>query len=281
MRRLREAWDRFFFTEAPVLGVVLFRVGLAVWTMGLFALRLPYLAEVHSGHPLGQPIPQLAAIAPYVPLWAIWALYGVAFVVLFLFALGWNARIMHSLFLLLSFVLIGWDTALLRAYGRLGWTQWLLLYAAPYDLPRHAQAPVWGVRLLQLQFSSVYVFTVLAKTFEGFGWFDGATLYWSLHNPQWVRDWVSALPLTRDVTRPLGWAVLATELFIAFGLYFERTRRLAILACLGMHLGIQAMLRIPLLFPTVMWIHLVLFVKWTPGPGGEQRTQDADPSARR
>ena len=260
-RRFAEGWSRFFLAEEPVRGVVLFRTLLALWTMGLLALRVPFIAELYTDNPLAQPVRELAGVV--LPLWLFWALYGAAFLLLALLAIGWQARVAHSLFLLVSVVIIGADVAPLRAYGTLAWTQWVLLFAAPYDLPAGARAPIWGTRLLQMQFSAVYLFTVLAKTLDGAGWFDGWTLYWCLHNPLWVRDWVALLPTPRAFTLVLGWGVMATELFIAFGLYFERTRRLAIVACLLFHAGIQAMMRIPVLFPTVMWIHLVLFVKWT------------------
>jgi hypothetical protein len=269
---VRRRFADFFFAEESVRGVVYFRVALSVWTMGLLALRLPYINEIHVDNPLRQPVREMAEIA--IPLWGYWGFYALAYLLLVLFAIGWQTRVVHSLFLLVSVVLIGSDVTLLRAYGVLGWTQWVLLYAAPYDLPASARAPAWGTRLLQMQFSAVYLFTVLAKLVDGAGWLDGLTLYWCLHNPLWVRDWVGWFPVPRGLTQVLGWGTLATEVFIGIGLHFERTRRVAIVACLLFHAGIQSMMRIPLLFPTVMWIHLVLFVKWS--GTGSQETQETE-----
>jgi Vitamin K-dependent gamma-carboxylase len=263
MRRLRNAWNRYFFSEAPVLGLVCFRVLLCVWTLAMVGMRLPHLRALH-GSPLTVPIQQLAPIADQIPFWLFAGIHWLAVVMVVLVAVNWNARIAHSLLLILSMFVIGWDTNLMRGFGKLAWMQWVLLYATPYDEPARSRAPVWGTRLLQLQFTAVYFFTVLAKVFDGFGWLNGRTLYYALHNPVWAREWVLDLDLSQGVTQILGLGVLASEAFAAIFLHFERTRRLAMLASFSLHLGIQVMMHVPVLFQAVMWIHLVLFVRWEP-----------------
>jgi hypothetical protein len=270
---VRAAWARFWFTAEPVWPIWAYRFGLSAWTVAFFLPRIPYLDELYGSWPVHQPAPPIQWIgAPVFPLIVVQLMVGtlLGLLVLFAFGVGRHPRILHVAIGILLVYLLGYDHPTIRGYGKIAALQWVLLFVAPYDRPPGDRAPRWAKRLLMLQFSSVYVFTVLAKLVQGRGWDDGQTLYWALTSPQFgqhlVSDWVTFTPA---MTAVLGWMVLASELFVGIGLWFRPTRKLAILACIGLHLGMALTLRVSLLFHALMWLHLVLFVS---GPEGDRRT---------
>ncbi len=87
--------------------------------------------------------------------------------------------------------------------------------------------------LMMVQLSVVYLFAALSKVNNAF--LSGAVLRLAIWWP--VPDWLFA---------PLAYATVATELFLALGLWFRRTRSTAVCAGLGLHISIVAMLHDPL-----------------------------------
>lgn len=266
-QRLQARWDAFFFAEESVLPAVLWRVALSVWTIGFFLPRLPYLDElytelaVHTPHPLLE----LLVGVPLLPLWAVWLVVLSCLTCLTLFAAGFQPRRMHLLILLHLCYLFGFDISILRGYGELAFYQWLLLWLMPYDrcfdlAGRVIRAPRWGTQLARLQFSLVYAFTVGAKLIGGEGWTDGRTLYLALKGHDYGQFLLSALfPVSKEMAMVMGWMTLLAELFVAIGLWHDKTRRAAMWTCFLLHLGMASMLRVSVLFPLLMWSHLLLF----------------------
>jgi hypothetical protein len=266
--RAAVGWNDFFFTEAAVFPAVYFRIALALWTMGFFVPRLPYLRELYTEAAIHVPHPWWAyfGIRPELPLWTVGS--GVVLLLLCLaaFAAGYHARRLHPLIVLLLCYLLGYDVSTVRGYGQLAFYQWLVAYCLPYDRLCDSsgvvlRAPRWGPRIVMLLFTNVYLFTVLAKTLGGEGWFDGKTLYYTLRGQDYGTFLLSAwFPVSLDVARVLGWATLASECFVGFGLWFRRTRPLAVLVCVGMHTLMALSLRVSILFHLLMLGHLPLFL---------------------
>jgi hypothetical protein len=76
-------------------------------------------------------------------------------------------------------------------------------------------------------------------------WIDGTALFRSLYRSIYARPSRRFEPLVRYVivTRIGTWAALAVELVLPFGLWFDETRRPAIVANTLLHLGIMTMFR--------------------------------------
>jgi len=263
---VRSGWARFWFIAEPVWPIWFYRAGLCAWTAAFFLPRVPYLDELYGAWPVHQPAQPFAWLGlPVLPLVVVQLMVGALLVLLGLFAVGGgrHPRVVHAIILVLLGYLFGYDMGPLRGYGKLAAVQWGLLFFAPYDRRPDERAPRWGKRLLMLQFTSVYVFTVFAKTIQGQGWTDGKTLYYSMLSPQYGQHLLSRW-VTFDLTmvKVMAWLVLAGELFVGFGLWVGRTRKLAMLACVGLHLGMALTLRVSLLFHALMLLHLVLFVSW-------------------
>jgi hypothetical protein len=108
--------------------------------------------------------------------------------------------------------------------------------------PQH-RAP-WGLRLLQLQLSGVYLFSVIAKL-HGTSWQNGTAVGKAVQLedlqrfvvPQWAATSVTVSAL-------LTYGTLVAEAFLVFGMWFPRTRWKAMAAGVAIHLGIEATLLI-------------------------------------
>jgi hypothetical protein len=261
-------YNQFFFTEEPVFAAVYFRVALALWTVAFFAPRLPHLRELYTERAIHVPHPWMARLGgmPELPLWAVWLCVFVLLLSLTAFATGYHARKLHPLIFVLLCYLFGYDVSTVRGYGQLAFYQWLVAYCLPYDRlrdPRGAvlRAPRWGLRLAMMLFTSVYLFGVLAKMHGGEGWFDGKTLYYTLHGHDYGRFLLSAwFPVSLGVARVLGWATLASECFIGLGLWIRASRPWAVLVCVVMHGTMALSLRVSILFHLLMLVHLPLFL---------------------
>lgn len=266
--RLAARWNAFFFAEEPVYRAVYFRAALALWTIGFFVPRLPYLRELYSERGIHVPHPWMARLGgmPELPLWAVWLCVIALLFCLVAFAMGYHARKLHPLIFLLLCYLLGYDVSTVRGYGQLAFYQWLIAYCLPYDRLHDASgrvlsAPRWGLRLSMLLFTSVYLFSVLAKTHGGEGWFDGTTLYYTLHGRDYGSFLLSAwFPVSHGMARVLGWATLVSECFIGIGLWVPKARPWAVLACVGMHVVMALSLRVSILFHLLMLGHLPLFL---------------------
>jgi hypothetical protein len=266
--RAAARWNDFFFTDEPVYAAVYFRTFLALWTIGFFLPRLPHLRELYTESAIHVPHPWVArfGVAPELPLWAAWLCVISLLLCLVAFSAGYHARRLHPLIVLLLCYLLGYDVSTVRGYGQLAFYQWLVAYCLPYDRIRDPngavwRAPRWGLRLAMLLFTSVYIFSVLAKTLGGEGWFDGRTLYYTLRGHDYGSFLFSAwVPVSLDVARVLGWATLASECFIGFGLWLRFTRPWAVLVCVWMHTMMALSMRVSILFHLLMLSHLPLFL---------------------
>lgn len=267
---LRQRVETFFFAEESTRFAVRWRQALALWTVLFFLPRLPYLDELYTDLAVHTPHPLLERFfgVPLLPLWAVWAVMGSCLACLGLFMAGIQVRRMHVLILAHLCYLYGFDISILRGYGELAFYQWLILWFLPYDGVKSGQgepsmAPRWGTQLARIQFTLVYVLTVPAKLLGGAGWLDGKTLYYTLKGQDYGQFLLSAwIPVNQQATMVMGWMVLMGELVVGVGLWFERTRKLAIVTCLLLHVGMALMLRVSFLFPLLMWAHLVLFMGW-------------------
>jgi hypothetical protein len=269
-KRTRTRWvarcDDFFFRTERVDRAVYFRIFLAAWTALFFVPRLPYLAELYTARGLHvrHPIFRYFGVVE-LPLWGAWIVVLFLLACLLGFAVGFHARKLHLLVLLLLSYLFGYDFSSVRGYGQLAFFQWIVAFWLPYDRWRDDKGEVrraarWALRLVTLLFSSVYAFAVLAKTVSGEGWLDGRTPYYTFHGRDYGNTLLSAwLPLSLEMAKVLGWCTLASEAFVAVGLWHRRTRTAAMLVCLGMHATMAVTLRVSILFHLLMIGHLPLF----------------------
>jgi hypothetical protein len=102
----------------------------------------------------------------------------------------------------------------------------------------------WGLRLVQMQVSAIYLFSVWAKV-RGTTWNDGTAVGIALQLQDLQRFAVPASVSTSLlVSALLTYSSLAVEASLAFGLWLPRLRYWVMAAGVGLHLGIEASLLI-------------------------------------
>lgn len=123
-------------------------------------------------------------------------------------------------------------------------------------------ADAWALRLMQLEITLIYASTAWNKLW-GATWQNGTALYYVAN----MTDHFGRLPVPESLfdslwfVRLLTWSVLAVEVLLPLALWVPATRRLAIVAGVGLHLGIEATMHL-FLFEWIMIVGLLSFVQW-------------------
>jgi hypothetical protein len=165
---------------------------------------------------------------------------------------GWHTRVASVLVALLLLVLQRRDVYVLNSGDLL--LRELAIYVAlmpagecwSFDARRRGsrkRAP-WGLRLLQVQVSALYLFSVLAKL-HGSSWQDGSAVGKAVQLED-LQRFVVPFPFATSVTFSalLTYGTLLVEAFLVVGLWLPRTRWWAMAAGVAVHLGIEATLLI-------------------------------------
>lgn len=123
---------------------------------------------------------------------------------------------------------------------------------APNSAARIAQ------RMLQLHLCIVYLNTGMAKA-GGEQWWNGEAIWRAVMQPQFnVFDftWLTEMPM---VAAALGVSVIAIEIGYSVLIWIPKTRRLVLLAAIGMHIGIAVTMRLWLFSAMMIAFNLAAF----------------------
>jgi hypothetical protein len=127
---------------------------------------------------------------------------------------------------------------------------------------RAAPAPTWALRMMQLQLSAVYIATIIDKL-PGDTWRDGTAAYYALELDDFARFPVpDAVAHSLVLSNIFTWTTIGLELSLPFLLWTRRTRRFAIVAGVGLHVGFDYTMRLGFFLPAMVLGYLA-FV--TPG----------------
>ena len=125
----------------------------------------------------------------------------------------------------------------------------------------------WGLRLVQLQVTAIYLSTAWEK-FQGVTWRDGTALFYvarmdDLYGRFGLPEMLFETPW---ILHSMTWGVLALEAALPLLLWWRPTRWLGVLAAASLHLAIEATMNI-YLFEWLMLLCLVAFVdpRWLSG----------------
>lgn len=125
------------------------------------------------------------------------------------------------------------------------------------DLPQ--RAPAWSWRLMQIQFCLIYISTTAWKL-SGNAWLDGTATYYSARLVDFQRLKVGFLFDTWFGIKLTTWASLFVEGLMGIGVWITELRLLTLLLGVGLHLGIELTMNIPL-FEWLMICMMGLFVR--------------------
>ncbi len=143
---------------------------------------------------------------------------------------------------------------------------WLGAKRQPQDLqlPATSAPSAWGLRLVQLQISAIYLSTAWEKS-QGLTWRNGTALFYvsrmdDLFGRFGLPDFLFETPW---MLAAMTWGVMGLEAVLPLLLWFPRTRLLGVLVAAGLHLSIEATMHI-YLFEWLMLVSLLSFVepKW-------------------
>jgi hypothetical protein len=257
LRRLPRAWNRFWHTPRSAAPLAFVRIALGVLTV-LWAVSLlpdaraffgpdgvvPTVLEVRVRWGLLQwwrtDLAALVVVAALVPTGLLVALglrTRAATVVSFVLLLSLSRRdpwVMNSGDALLRHATF--FLALSPAGAALSLDRYLADRDRFWDIP---EVSPWGLRLLQIQLSFVYLWSVFEKL-RGEPWLRGTALgdAWRITD---VARFGLPLPVYDSLllTNLLTFATLVIELAIAVLIWNRRARLYVVLAGIGLHLGIE------------------------------------------
>lgn len=270
-------WDRFWFAPTSVATLAVLRIAFGLIMFAWAVAVTPDVLSFFSSHGVLPEHPAAGA------KWGLLALYGsdiaVVGVVVMLLAssvcltLGYRTRMAAALawVALMSltrrdpFVFNSGDAllrnialfiALAPSGDALSLDRWRTARESFWTFP--ARAP-WALRLVQVQISMVYLFTVWAKA-RGERWFGGTAVSESLRVGDLIR-----LPLPDALTDSvllanlLTFGTLAVELALALFIWNRRWRPYLIVAGIALHLFIEITFALGF-FSVVMIASYIAFV---------------------
>lgn len=281
LKTIYDCWDRFFFEPKPTEGIALFRI---VWITVLifyFLFDLPNLADFYGPHALISletsrehfRFPHVNVFNwlgnSYNVVYILVGIYGLA-LLSSLFGFFTRSSLLIVLVCLVSLHqrniwLLSSSELLIRAITILlvcspcGHTLSLDAYFAQKregrKLPRE-WAP-WALRLIQIQLSVVYVWTVWHKL-KGDDWLDGTALYYATRLESMTNFPVPYLMNSIWFIKISTWGTLLLELSLGTLIWIKEFRKPLILTGIGFHLGIEYIMSIPF-FEIVMMVLLINF----------------------
>jgi hypothetical protein len=260
MKRLGEAWNRFFFEPAGLASLALFRAALGLIAAIRLLLLLPNREQFFGTNAIilrssvirmvPEPRIDLMMLLPSgEPFLALFLIVGIiaavlvslgrftrsSLVVLYLVTVSTqnHCPVIHNngdtLLRIMTVLLIVspagecWSLDALRRRARGG---------AP-----DCERPPWVQRLMQIQVSVFYLGSVIWKL-QGKPWRDGSAVYYVLRLEGFQR-FPTGLENQIEILRLLTWATLVIELALATLIWVRPLRKYVLIAGLGLHLGLE------------------------------------------
>jgi hypothetical protein len=265
-----DAWRRWAFDPVDTAPMAVLRMACGLLVLGWTISFLPDAQTFLAGDgTTPDPVDGTSGwwTVPLVAPYAVLAVLAAASVALLV---GWHTRLAavvvalllialqrRNVFVLNSGDLLLRELAILVALMPAG-ERWSLDARGRTPQPR---AP-WALRLLQLQVSAVYAFSVVGKL-GGTTWPDGTAVGMTLQIEDMQRIAVpEALATSVLVSSAMTYGTLVVEAFLIYALWLPRTRWIAIAAGVGLHLGIEATMLIGWFSFTI----IACYVAFVPAP---------------
>jgi len=248
-----KAWRRWAFTPVDTAPMAALRIACGLLVLGWTASLLPDAQAFLADDGLTTAAVQGTRgwwTVPLVSPYGVLALLAIAALAL---VLGWRTRVASVVVAFLLIAVQRRDVYVLNSGDLLLRELALLVALMPagetwsLDARRRggsrSRAP-WGLRLLQLQVSAVYLFSVTAKL-HGTSWQDGSAVGKALQLDD-LQRFVLPQSFATSVTLSalLTYGTLVVEAFLVVGLWLPRTRWWAMAAGVAIHLGIEVTLLI-------------------------------------
>jgi hypothetical protein len=280
--KILSAWDKFFFEEKPTEGMALFRI---IWMSMIFIYFLIDLGNSHDFYGPHALLSQNTVRDQFTFLHAnifnlfrpsyetvngIMLIYGLS-IVASIFGLFTRYSLILTLILMTSLHqrniwLLSSSEMLMRAVT-------LMLVVSPCghslsvdsllgryfpDFRKKKMSPIWALRLIQIQISVVYLWTVWHKL-QGETWLNGTAVYYATRLDSMANFTIPVLMDSLIFLKLMTWGTLLVELSLGTLIWFKKFRRPVIVAGILFHLGIEYIMSIPF-FELYMIALLINFI---------------------
>lgn len=248
----RNQWNEYFFGEASLNSLALYRVLVCAVIFAEGASWFPYAKELFSNEWFHVRYvtfsAQMATTDAYI-------LTGMLMVCSLSACVGYFTRLNLSLTLVIYALLHSVDSLNEKAVETVVMIVLVMLILSPCDTlwsvdvlrgtkKRVERGPIFFQRLLQWQFAQTYFFCGLTKMVSP-DWANGIVFLDSI-NGRWASDfgvWFAG-QLSNPMIRAFGTGTILFELFIGGLLLTPHYRTFAVIMAAGFHLGIEATLNI-------------------------------------
>ena len=277
MNAVVQQWNRFWFEPVSTSTLAIFRIAyglvVALWTVSLFPDALDFFGNdgVLPEHDLSDG--QFSLLTAFPEDWVVLVALGALLVAAIATMLGYHARVATVIVFVILVSLRRrnpWVSnagdSLLRHMGfflmfapsaaALSLDRWRRARDRFWEFPRRAP---WALRLIQIQVSFVYLFTVWAKA-RSEEWLDGTAVFSSLRVADLTRfgvPWAWTEPLV--IGNLLAYGTLAIELALAVLIWNRRARPWVIGAGIALHLFIEVSFALGF-FATVIFVSYLAFI---------------------
>lgn len=263
-----KAWDKFFFEERPTEGIAIFRI---LW-MGISLMYfLIDLGNVHDFYGPEAIISQGTSNKEfpfyhanlfsffkesYTITYGIIIVFGMSLITSVLGLLTRSSLLIalicmtsihqRNIWLLSSSELLMRTMTLLLIVSPCGHTLSLDSYLGrKYPaFKKERNWPVWSLRLIQIQISVIYLWTVWHKL-KGETWFEGTAVYYATRLESMTN---STIPMILDSVQFLKlatWGTLLVELALGTLVWFKEFRKPVIIIGILFHISIEYVMSIP------------------------------------
>lgn len=247
------AFDRWAFAPVDTAPMAALRVVVGLLTIGWTLSLLPDAGTFLGADGLQRDLPAVSGGAWVLPLGEPLVALGALLAAAVALTLGWRTRVASVLVAVLLLAIQRRDPWVLNSgdllLRQLAFFVMLMPAGETWSLDarrrgvERLRAP-WALRLLQLQVSALYLFSVWAKV-RGGTWNDGTAVGLALQIDDLQRlPLPEALATSLPLSAALTYSALAVEAALVVGLWLPRLRYPVMAAGVGLHLGIEATLLI-------------------------------------
>ncbi|MFY0591927.1 HTTM domain-containing protein [Roseivirga sp.] len=134
----------------------------------------------------------------------------------------------------------------------------ILFYNADSSGISHTLVSPWAIRLMQIQFSIIYLNTTYWKM-KGTTYREGTAVYYAMNNHIYSRGRIPVWFIQKPMVFVLTWGALAVEFFLGFGVWIEELRPATVIAGMGLHCVMEYMMNVHL-FGWYMITCWILFI---------------------
>jgi hypothetical protein len=280
-------WSRWAFDPVDAAPMAALRIAVGLLTIGWTLSLLPDAATFLGADGVQRGLPYYDSGAWAVELGPPYVVLSVLLAAAVALLVGWRTRLASVVVAVLLLVVQRRDPWVLNSgdllLRELAFFVMLMPAGETWSLDARRRAgrgegerlrAPWALRLVQLQISALYLFSVWAKV-RGHTWNEGTAVGIALQLEDLQRfaapEWLATSLLASTV---LTYSSLVVEAALAVGLWLPRLRYWVMAAGVGLHLGIEASLLIGWFSLAVVSSYLA-FV-----PGGHLRSATAAVAAR-